>query len=171
MAQRIKFNIIQSLFHLFSFLADKTNGWAMFVKPKILLGSVILGLSATTVFAEKPTNIPTDTLKEINRESYTMCYEITVQGGMEELYNYIGKNLKYPASMVKDSIQGKVICQFTVEEDGSIGDVKVIKSTVPPEGEAEAIRVIESMPKWIPGKHNGNKVRVSYILPINFKLQ
>ena len=66
--------------------------------------------------------------------------------------------------------QGRVIATFVVERDGSISDVKVIKS-VDPSLDKEAIRVLKSMPKWIPGKQNGSAVRVKYTVPVTFKLQ
>ena len=251
MAQKIKFNIIQSLFQLFSFLADKTGGWAMFVKPKILLGSVILGLSACSSNTKQNTSEQTDTVKvkieesdciDVNYEDtmrrITICYYIAPKivekkkeseikkteepeietigdmvvcygmvdieefpevfsieekdinyvdtiiyqvseveqkpefpGGMEALYKFIGKNLRLPTIMCYDGgIQGRVTCSFIVEKSGRISNVEVVKS-LDPAGDKEAVRVIESMPNWIPGKQNGIPVRVKYTIPINFKIQ
>lgn len=87
-----------------------------------------------------------------------------------DLNEYLSKNIRYPAIAQETGIQGRVICQFVVYEDGSIKDVKVVRS-VSPELDREAVRVIENMPKWTPGNQRGRAVKVRYTLPINFKLQ
>lgn len=87
-----------------------------------------------------------------------------------DLNQWLSKHVKYPVIAQENNIQGRVSVQFVIEKDGSITDVKVIRS-VDPSLDKEAIRVIKSMPKWIPGKQRGKPVRVSYTVPINFKLQ
>lgn len=82
---------------------------------------------------------------------------------------WIGKNTKYPVLAMENGIQGKVYIQFVIEKDGSITDTKVLRG-VDASLDKEAIRVINSMPKWKPGKQRGKPVRVSYTLPINFQL-
>ncbi|MEG0795874.1 MAG: energy transducer TonB [Odoribacter sp.] len=82
---------------------------------------------------------------------------------------WISKNVKYPVLAAENGIQGKVYIQFVIEKDGSITDVKVIRG-VDASLDKEASRVIQSMPKWKPGKQRGKPVRVSYTLPINFQL-
>ena len=82
----------------------------------------------------------------------------------------LGKNVKYPVIAQENNIQGKVIVQFVIERDGSITDVQVVRP-VDPSLDKEAIRVVKSMPKWKPGKQRGKAVRVSYTVPINFRLQ
>ncbi len=82
---------------------------------------------------------------------------------------FLAKNIRYPVEAQKNGIQGRVICQFIVETDGSISSVQVVRS-IGPLLDAEACRVIYSMPKWIPGKQRGQIVRVKYTLPIIFKL-
>ncbi|MBN1463061.1 MAG: energy transducer TonB [Paludibacteraceae bacterium] len=91
-------------------------------------------------------------------------------GGMEALYKYLGSEVSYPAAQKEMGIQGRVICQFVVNTDGSIVDVVVVKG-VDPELDKEAIRVIKKMPKWVPGEQSKKKVRVKYTLPIVFKIQ
>ena len=91
-------------------------------------------------------------------------------GGMNALMQFIGKNLKYPSSAVAAGIQGRVVCQFIVSAEGKVKDVKVIQG-LSPELDAEAVRLIESMPDWIPGEQNGEKVNVYYTIPIRFKLE
>ena len=79
-------------------------------------------------------------------------------------------NIKYPVVAEENGVQGRVVCTFVVEKDGSITDVRVIKS-VDPSLDKEAMRVVKSMPKWIPGKQNGAAVRVKYTVPVTFRLQ
>ncbi len=82
---------------------------------------------------------------------------------------WIAKNVKYPRMAEENGIQGKVYIQFVIEKDGSITDVKVLRG-VDASLDTEAVRVVKSMPKWKPGKQRNKPVRVSYTLPINFRL-
>ena len=91
-------------------------------------------------------------------------------GGSVELMKFLSTNLKYPASALKDSIQGRVVATFIVEKDGSTSNVMVVKH-VSDDLDAEAVRVIELMPKWIPGMQKGEAVRVKYTVPVTFRLQ
>ena len=91
-------------------------------------------------------------------------------GGMAALMAYLQKSIKYPPVAEENGIQGRVVCTFVVERDGSVTDVKVAKS-VDPSLDKEAVRVVSAMPKWIPGKQNGQSVRVKYTLPVTFRLQ
>lgn len=90
------------------------------------------------------------------------------KGGDAVLMDYINKNLVYPAEAKEKGIQGRVVCKFIVERDGSLSDIKVLRS-IDPLLDKEAIRLIQSMPKWNPGKQKGEKVRVYFILPITFR--
>ena len=84
---------------------------------------------------------------------------------------FIANNLKYPLVCEENDIQGRVICSFIVETDGSIGGLTVAKSAHPAL-DKEALRIIKAMPKWIPGKlKDGTHVRVKYNVPITFRLQ
>ncbi len=91
-------------------------------------------------------------------------------GGDAALFKFLNDNVKYPVIAQENGVQGRVICQFVVNRDGSIVDVEVVRS-VDPSLDKEAIRVIKSMPKWSPGQQRGKPVRVKYTLPVNFKLQ
>ena len=91
-------------------------------------------------------------------------------GGMAALMAYLQKSIKYPPVAEENGIQGRVICTFVVERDGSVTDVRIAKS-VDPSLDKEAQRVVSAMPKWIPGKQNGQSVRVKYTLPVTFRLQ
>lgn len=86
------------------------------------------------------------------------------------LGKFLGRNVKYPVEAQEKKIQGKVVVQFIIEKTGKITGIKVINS-VHPSLDAEAIRVIKSMPDWKPGKQRGEAVRVAYSVPINFRLQ
>ena len=90
-------------------------------------------------------------------------------GGPIAMLKYIMENIKYPEQAMKEGIQGRVAVRFIVEKDGSISDVKPILS-VHPLLNKEAVRVVESMPKWTPGKQNGKPVRVRFNVPVMFKL-
>ncbi len=91
-------------------------------------------------------------------------------GGDSQLFKFLNDNVKYPVIAQENGVQGRVICQFVVNRDGSIVDVEVVRS-VDASLDKEAIRVIKSMPKWSPGQQRGKPVRVKYTLPVNFKLQ
>ncbi len=94
----------------------------------------------------------------------------TFPGGQSELLSYIAKNLRYPTIAQENGTQGRVICQFVVGRDGQVREVTVLRS-LDPYCDKEAIRVIQGMPKWIPGKQNGKPVAVKYTVPIVFRLQ
>ena len=91
-------------------------------------------------------------------------------GGTSGFMAYLSQNVKYPALAEENGVQGKVEVSFVIETDGSITDVKITKSA-DSLLDAEAKRVIRSMPKWIPAKKNGYAVRVEYSTPITFRLE
>lgn len=91
-------------------------------------------------------------------------------GGEQAMMKYIGRNLVYPEAAQKKGIQGRVVIRFVVAEDGSIEDVSVVRG-VSPDCDEEAIRVVEAMPDWTPGKQNGKVVPVYFTLPILFRLK
>ncbi len=91
-------------------------------------------------------------------------------GGMAGLMQYLSKNIKYPTIAQENGTQGRVTVQFVVNADGSIVDAKVIRG-VDPYLDKEALRVINSMPKWKPGMQRGKAVRVKYTVPVMFRLQ
>ena len=91
-------------------------------------------------------------------------------GGMAECQKFLIKNIQYPVEAMKNDVQGRVVIQFTVKKDGSISDAKVARS-VDPLLDKEALRVVNAMPKWKPGMHEGKAVNVTYTIPVAFKLQ
>ena len=108
---------------------------------------------------------------EAEEKPYTMVEQMPqFPGGDRELLSFIAKNLHYPTIAQENGIQGKVFVRFVVSATGDVKDVKVMRS-LDPYCDKEAIRVIQSLPKWIPGRQNGRNVPVYYTVPITFKLQ
>ena len=91
-------------------------------------------------------------------------------GGEKALLEYVAKNIKYPQIARETGIQGRVFVGFVVEPDGSVSNVKILRG-IGGGCDEEAMRVIKSLPKWKPGKQRGKAVRVSYQIPVVFKLQ
>ena len=86
------------------------------------------------------------------------------------MLDYVSKNVVYPSEAQEKGISGRVFVGFIVEKDGSVNEVKVLRG-IGGGCDEESVRVIKSMPKWKPGKMKGKPVRVSYMMPIIFKLQ
>lgn len=109
--------------------------------------------------------------EEAAQQIFTVVEEMPeFPGGMNELLKYLAKSIKYPVIAQENGIQGRVICAFVVNRDGSIVDAEVLRG-VDPSLDKEALRVIMSMPKWKPGKQRGKPVRVKYTVPVTFRLQ
>jgi len=109
--------------------------------------------------------------QEVEEKVYTVIEQMPVfPGGEQELLNYINKNIKYPVIAQENGIQGKVILRFVVSKTGVVDKVEVIRS-LDPACDKEAIRVVKSLPKFIPGKQNGMNVAVWYTLPVTYKLE
>ena len=107
----------------------------------------------------------------VETEVFTIVEEMPeYPGGLNKLTDYLAKNIKYPQMARESGIQGRVFVNFVVEPDGSVSNVNVMRS-LGGGCDEEAVRVVKNMPKWKPGKQRGKPVRVSYILPIQFKLQ
>jgi TonB family protein len=220
------------LFRMMSFLSDKTNGFPLFAKYKLMLGTLIIGLSASSCTNKKTANtngitcydpiavedstqiavgdtikgdtITSAVLTKKQAPVYTAvepevtCYEIsepvcylliaqeqpeqpeqeqvytTVHqmpafvGGDTAMFNFIRDNLTYPViSCYEGGIQGRVLVRFTVTSEGNVTNPEIVRS-LDPVCDKEAIRVIELMPKWIPGQQDGKNVDVYYTLPITF---
>lgn len=86
------------------------------------------------------------------------------------MMSYLAENVKYPLVAAENGVQGRVVVEFIVEKDGSLSDVKV-KRGVDPSLDREAVRVVKSMPRWNPGKKDGQPVRVRFSVPVTFRLQ
>lgn len=90
-------------------------------------------------------------------------------GGSAGLMKWLSDNVKYPAKAEESGIQGRVVCTFVIERDGSVTDVRVARS-IDPLLDNEAVRVLSKMPKWNPGTQGGESVRVKYTVPVTFRL-
>lgn len=90
-------------------------------------------------------------------------------GGEQMMLNWLGKTIRYPKTMYKKKVQGLVITSFVVKEDGSTSEAEVVRG-IHPDGDAEALRVINSMPAWIPGQQEGKPVDVRYYLPVRYSI-
>ncbi|HEY0246422.1 MAG TPA: TonB family protein, partial [Mucilaginibacter sp.] len=123
-----------------------------------------------------PINFTLNADEKTPEQSYTgdkvyssVNIEPSFPGGLQAFYQYLGKNIRYPAAMREKKIQGKVFVQYVVEVDGSLSNVKAVRG--PGYGaEEESVRVISASPKWKPGMQNGKAVRVQYTVPVNFSL-
>ncbi len=116
-------------------------------------------------------DVKANVTQEVEDKVYTVIEQMPqFPGGEGELLSYIGKNLKYPVIAQENGIQGKVIVRFVVTKNGSVDKVEVVRQ-LDPACDKEAMRVIRSLPKFIPGKQNGVNVSVWYTLPITFKLE
>lgn len=91
-------------------------------------------------------------------------------GGQQALFDYLKATVQYPTIAKENGIQGTSLVQFVVNKDGSISDVIILRSAGDPSLDREALRVIRSMPNWVPGKQRGELVRVKYTVPVRFNL-
>ena len=128
-------------------------------------------ISGGTTRGEDNMVIITENVSDIEEEIFLVVEEQPqFPYGEDSLYNFIYSNLRYPQSAMKYGLEGRVFITFVVEKDGSLTNIKVLRDIGGGCGQ-EAKRVVEMMPKWIPGKHQGKPVRVQYNLPIKFELK
>ena len=118
---------------------------------------------------EKTTQTHKDTTTD--DKVYEVCEQMPIfEGGDAALLKYLRENLKYPDKTKDRGVQGRVVIGFIVEKDGSLTDVKVLRP-VDIDLDAEALRVVKGMPKWIPGCQDEQLVRVRYNVPVSFRLK
>lgn len=149
-----------------------------FFEQKIKIGIVLLSLMNTTIGSNAQNN-DTSTIKKTlfsttstpqqNPEVFCYVTEEMPQFPGNDIAVYLKQNLVYPQKAWQEGISGRVITQFVVDTLGNITDVQVVRG-IRPDLDAEAIRVVSAMPKWIPGKQHNKVVRVKYTLPVNFQL-
>ena len=112
-----------------------------------------------------------DDNKKSDGKIYRSCEQMPdFPGGIEALIRYLSENIQYPPEAAKNKIEGRVIIQFVVEKTGEVGEVKVVRP-ISEELDAEAVRVVKTLPKFEPGRQDGEAVAVWYTLPVSFKLQ
>jgi TonB family protein len=132
---------------------------------------LFLFLGSINLFAQSSLTPASDSTENDHEQLFTVVDNMpTPQGGMETLYKWISRNVKYPASARRMGEQGTTFISFVVRTDGSITDVTTVKG-VSPAIDAEGERVIALMPPWKPGSQDGEPVNVRYVLPIKFQLE
>ena len=141
---------------------EKANGlwWRLMATLSAL--AILLTVNTTAVAQNK---------KAANDKVYEKA-EVMPEfpGGEQAMMDFVAKNVKYPKEAMEKEISGRVLVSFVVEKDGSINETEVVKG-IGGGCDEEAVRVVKAMPKWKPGKEKGKAVRVSFMLPIVFKLQ
>ena len=131
-------------------------------------------MDTETDVTEAKTEIPIAPVVEEEKEDPNTIFTVVEEtaapiGGMGAFYEFVGKKIKYPAQAKRMGIEGKVFVEFVIEKDGSITDVKAIKG-IGGGCDQEAERILQTAPKWKPGKQRGKPVRQRMVLPIAFKL-
>lgn len=133
-----------------------------------LIGISNLALAQTEESSSpNKTTVPTTS----NEEVFTLVEQLPeYPGGKAMMHEYMAKNFKYPIPAKNNNIQGRVYVTFVIEKDGSVSNAQVVRG-IGSGCDEEALRLVNSMPKWTPGIQKGEPVRVKYTLPISFKLQ
>ena len=132
---------------------------------KIILMSMMAVLCLMTASAQKTV------VSQSNQNLYDQVEQMPeFPGGMPAMIDFLQTNLKYPEDAIKQKVSGRVMVMFVVETDGSLSNVRVARKVFP-SLDAEAVRVVKTMPKWKPGKENGRPVRVNFTLPVVFTLK
>ena len=139
------------------------------------LAIALLAMNNTTIRANVQKKVVKTTKTTKKADASNKVYEVVEQmpsfpGGDAAMMKYLAENIKYPVSAQKAKEQGRVVVQFIVEKDGAVTGVKTVRS-VTPALDAEAVRVVKAMPKWTPGRQDGQLVRVKYNVPVSFRLQ
>ena len=144
--------------------SDKAVG-AFTVEGNDEVGGAVLKAKEDIAAPEPPKHVVEET------KIFTVVEQMPMYpGGDAALMGYLRDNIHYPTVAAENGVHGRVVVGFVVERDGSITDVKVLRS-VDPSLDREAMRVVKSMPRWTPGKQNGSAVRVKYQVPVTFRLQ
>ncbi len=118
-----------------------------------------------------PPTVEVEEEKESSEEIFMVVEEMPeFREGAVALMKFITQSIRYPVVAQENGIQGRVVCSFVVNKDGSIVDAEIVRG-IDPSLDKEALRVINSMPKWKPGKQRGKPVRVKFTMPITFRLQ
>jgi TonB family protein len=132
--------------------------------------NVLKGESATAKYGDKGKNGVVEINTKKTSDVFTMVEEMPqFPGGFEALKNYVAASMKYPTIALENGIHGQVFVKFMVDKSGNVTNAKVSRS-VDPSLDKEALRIVNSLPNWTPGKQNGEAVDVAYELPINFNL-
>ena len=143
----------------------------LFVVSALILLVIVIAPARANAQNKKVKKAQTHKDTTTDDKVYDVCEQMpTYEGGDAALLKYLGENLKLPEEDQERGMQGRMVVGFIVEKDGSLTNVKVLRA-VDIALDAEVLRVVKGMPKWIPGRHNGQRVRVRYLLPIHICLQ
>ena len=154
----------------------KTNTVVIAKKPIVAAASVIIDPNADIeppinwdIFDEGDSDEPID-IVELDSVYIHVQEMPEFPGGLKAMYQFMGDNIKYPVISAEAGSQGQAYVNFTIEKNGKITNVKILGGSADKRCKKEAVRVVESMPKWKPGEQRGKRVRVSYTLPVQFVL-
>ena len=143
----------------------------LFVVSALILLVIVIAPARANAQDKKGNTTQTRKDTATDDKIYEVCEQMPIfEGGDAALLKYLRENLKYPDNTKDRGVQGRLVIGFIVEKDGSLTDVKVLRP-VDIDLDAEVLRLVKGMPKWIPGRHNGQRVRVRYLLPIHICLQ
>ena len=143
------------------FNADTSNG-ILFIETKDYVSQ-----RDSKDVVEVPVTVPEE---KDEQEPFNMVEQMPeFPGGVQALMQFLYENIRYPEAAQTAGKEGRVVVQFVVEADGTVSSTKVVRS-ISEELDAEALRVVNAMPRWTPGKHKGKAVRVKYTLPVTFRL-
>lgn len=124
-----------------------------------------------TVLGIMTTNAQKTVVSQSNQNVYDAVEQMPeFPGGMPAMIDFLQTNIKYPKDAIKHEVGGRVLVMFVVEPDGSLSNVRVARKVFP-SLDAEAVRVVKTMPKWKPGKEKGREVRVNFTLPVVFSVK
>ena len=139
-------------------------------KTVLLLGVMLFALNIQAQIAMENGNATDCATTEPVYDFQKVDKQPKFPGGMTSLQSYINRNLKYPQISRENNSQGRVIVRFIIDSNGVVTSPQVVRSSGDCNLDMEAVRVIESMPKWKPGKHKGKPVRVLFTFPVIFRL-
>ena len=130
---------------------------------KLFIIAILSLIGMTNVFAQQETTTTAEKVFDVVDEMPSF------PGGQGAMMEFLSKNIKYPVVAEENGIQGRVLVKIIVKKDGTIDSPTVVKG-VDPSLNKEAIRVVKTMPKWIPGKQKGEPVNVSFTVPVTFRI-
>ena len=160
-------------------VTDKEGKFSLVANADDKIEVSYVGMETATFIASSldAQTSPTDTQKRyigLHKEGEEKAFDVVDEmpqfpGGMNAMRQFLMQNIRYPKEAFEQDVQGRVIVTYIVNTDGSISDA-VVRRSISPELDAEALRVVNAMPNWTPGKQNGKPVRVKYTIPVTFRL-
>ncbi|NDV67392.1 energy transducer TonB [Dysgonomonas sp. 25] len=185
----MKTKTYHTLFRFFPFLSDKTNGAPSMIKYKLMLGMLIIGLSATS--CHKPKAVATCNEVVPKPEQVDTCYNIYVSpdvsenevlpygvietppvspvGDIDKFTEWMRENIEYPESMIANEEQGRVTVRFIIDKKGKITNINILR-TFSPDADKEVMRLLKLSKAWRPGEHRGYRMNTEVTIPVVFRL-